>query len=258
MTNKPGERQGIKATETAFDIIKTIHEAGHIRLVELADTVGIANSTAFSHLTTLEELGYVVKEPDGYRLGLRLLDHGIQAKYHYRELLDASKPVLEQLVSETDEAVNLVVEEDNHAVYIGRLTGDRGVPTNSWVGKHKQIHTLSAGKAILAHMPENQVDEIISQTGLDGVTAETITTREELESEFEEIRERGVAFNNCESHESIRAVGAPIILNEEVYGAVSVAGPAKRLTGEYFRSEIPDLLLGAVNEIELKLAYTDN
>lgn len=255
MAHKPGEHRGIKATETTFAIIETIHEAGHIRLVELADEVGVANSTAFDHLATLEEFGYVVQEPAGYRLGLKLLDHGMQAKYHYRELLEASQPVLEQLVDETDEAVNLVVEEHNYAVYIARLTGDRGVPTNSWVGKRKQIHTLSAGKAILAHMSDERVDELISKTGLEGVTTETITTRNELESEFEEIRERGVAFNNRESHESIRAVGAPIILENEVVGAVSVAGPARRLTGEYFESEMPDLLLGAVNEIELKLTY---
>lgn len=255
MASNTGERRGIKATKTTFDIIETIHERGHIRLVELANEVGIANSTAFDHLATLKELGYVVEDDDGFRLGLKLLDHGMQAKYHYRELHEAAKPVLEQLVDETDEAVNLVVEEHDYAVYIARLTGDRGVPTNSWVGKRKQIHTLSAGKAILAHLPDERVDDLTRRTGLVGVTDDTITAQDELKDELADIRQRGVAFNNRESHESIRAVGAPIILNDTVHGAVSVAGPARRLTGEYFRTEIPDLLLGAVNEIELKLAY---
>lgn len=76
-----------------------------------------------------------MQEPAGYQLGLQLLDYGIQAKNHYRKLLNASQPVLEQHVNETDKAVNLVVEEHNYAAYISRLTGDRGVPTNSWVGK---------------------------------------------------------------------------------------------------------------------------
>ncbi len=248
-------RRGIKSTTTAFAIIETIHESGHIRLVELADAVGIANSTAHEHLASLEEAGYVVADPEGYRLGLKYLDHGMQAKHHYRKLIGAAEPVLEQLVDETDEAVNLVVEEHDCAVYIARLTGDRGVPTNSWVGKRKRIHTLSAGKAILAHLPPARVDAIIDRTGLSGVTDETITTRDALEEQLETIRERGVAFNNRESHESIRAVGAPILLDDAVHGAISVAGPARRLTGAYFEQEIPDLLLGAVNEIELKLAY---
>lgn len=248
-------RQGIKASTTAFAIIETVHEQGPLRLIDVADSVEIANSTAHEHLTSLEEAGYVIKESNGYRLGLKFLDHGMQAKRHYRELLDAAEPVLEQLIDETDEAVNLVVEEHDHAVYIARLTGDRGVPTNSWVGKRKQIHTLSAGKAILAHLPPDQVDAIIERRGLTAVTDETVASRTELTATLETIRERGFAFNNRESHESIRAVGVPILLDDTVQGAISVAGPARRLTGEYFESDIPDLLLGAVNEIELKLAY---
>ena len=258
MEHTPEKRQGIKSTNTTFAIVETIHEAGHIRLVDLAEAVGVANSTAFDHLTSLEDLGYVIEDSDGYRLGLKFLDHGMQAKYHYRELLRAVEPVLEQLVDETDEAVNLVVEEHDHAVYIARLTGKRGVPTNSWVGKRKQIHTLSAGKAILSHLPAERVDEIIARTGLTSATPDTITSRDSLAEELAEIRDRGVAFNNRESHESIRAVGAPIVLDGTVYGAVSIAGPARRLTGEHYETELPNLLLGAVNEIELKLTYQSN
>ncbi|WP_082146872.1 IclR family transcriptional regulator C-terminal domain-containing protein [Halostagnicola sp. A56] len=105
---------------------------------------------------------------------------------------------------------------------------------------------------------DDQVDELINQTDLTRVTAETITTRDELESGLKEIRAQGIAFNDKESHERIRAVGSPIILDGKVHGAVSVAGPAKRLTDEYFASEIPNLLLGAVNEIELKLDYGES
>lgn len=132
---------------------------------------------------------------------------------------------------------------------------ERGVPTNSWVGKRKQMHTLSAGKAILAHMTDERVDEVIRKIGLEEMTPETITTKSELEAECEEIRERGVAFNDRESHGSIRAVGSPIIHDSKPIGAVSVAGPARRLTDDYFNDKMPKLLLGAVDEIELKLTY---
>ncbi|MCU4752650.1 IclR family transcriptional regulator [Halobacteria archaeon AArc-curdl1] len=255
MDNKTECNEGIKASNTAFAIIETIHKAECIRLVDLAEEVGVANSTAFDHVTSLKNAGYVIEESDGYRLGLKFLDHGMQAKNNYQQLINAAEPVLDQLVDETDEAVNLVVEEHDHAVYIARRTGDRGVPTNSWVGKRKQIHTLSSGKAILAHVPVEWVEKFIDRTSLNAATTNTLTTGEGLKEELEKIRERGVAFNDRESHESIRAVGAPIILNNVVHGAVSIAGPARRLTGEYFSKDLPDLLLGAVNEIELKLAY---
>ncbi len=249
------ENGGIKAAETAFEIIEVLHDQQPARLTDIADSVGIANSTAHEHLSTLQDQEYVIERADGYYLGLKFLNHGKRAKEYYQQLIEVSQPALQQLVAETDEAVNLVVEEYDRAVYIERLTGERGVPTNSWVGKRKSLHTLSAGKAILAHLSDERVTQILDSSGLPVATEQTITSRDQLLQELETIRERGVSFNDRESHEQIRAIGAPIVVDGRPYGAVSVAGPAKRLTGEYFRDEISDLLLGAVNEIELKLTY---
>ncbi|SFB73918.1 transcriptional regulator, IclR family [Halobiforma haloterrestris] len=245
---------GIKATETTFAIVDALADRERARLTEIADAVDVANSTASDHLRTLRDHGYVVAEEDGYRLGLKFMDTGERAKRHYRDLLEAADPVLEQLVAETGETVNLVAEENGRGVYVDRRVGERGVPTDSWVGRGKPLHTISAGKAILAELPEERRAELL-EGGLAGVSDRTITSPADLEDELAAVQEEGVAFNDRESHERIRAVGAPIVLEGDVYGAVSVAGPAKRLTGSYFREEIPDLLLGAVNEIELKLAY---
>lgn len=255
MTPKTDAKRGVKATQTTFAIVETLANLKCARLTEVADVVGIANSTASEHLTTLQHHGYVVEGNDGYRLGLRFLDTGTQAKWYYDGLLTASSPVLEQLVDDTGETVNLVAEENSVAVYVDRLFGDRGVPTDSWVGKRRPLHMLSAGKAILAQLPEERVDAIVDEHGLPADTGYTITSREELRSELNAIRERGFSFNDRESHKQIRAVGTAIVLEDGVYGAVSVAGPAKRFTNTYYREELPNMLLGAVNEIELKLTY---
>lgn len=255
MAPKTDAKRGIKATETTFAIVETLAELKCVRLSEIADVVGIANSTASDHLTTLQDHGYVIKGNDGYRLGLRFMDIGTQAKWYYDGLLTASSPVLEQLVDDTGETVNLVAEENDMAVYIDRLFGDRGVPTDSWIGKRRPLHMLAAGKAILAQLPEERVDTIVDEYGLSADTDHTITSREELQEQLDVIRERGFSYNDRESHKQIRAVGTAIVLEDEVCGAVSIAGPAKRFTGSYFREKIPNMLLGAVNEIELKLTY---
>ncbi|ADD07481.1 IclR family transcription regulator (plasmid) [Natrialba magadii ATCC 43099] len=246
---------GIRATETTFALIETLAERDHARLTELATAVGIANSTASEHLATLKANGYVVEDDEGYRLGLKFMDIGVRAKRHYDGLLECAEPVLEQLVEETGETIGLLARENKQAVYVDRRVGEQGVPTNAWVGKRKPMHTMAAGKVMLAYLSADQRDEIIEGRGLPAVTAQTITTREELEAELETARDRGVAFNDCESHERVRGVAAPIVLQDEVYGAVAVAGPARRLTETYFREELPNLLLGAANEIELKLTY---
>lgn len=255
MKQKPGRSTGVNAASTSFDIVEFIRERSQVGLEAIATGVGVANSTAYQHLVTLEEAGYVIHDRDGYRLSLKFLDNGMVAQNHYSEFVDTAEPVIEQLVEETKETVNLVVEERGRAVYVSRWTGERGIPTNSWPGKAKPIHTLAAGKAILAHLPDQTVEDIIEKHGLVAETEETVSSREELETELEAVRESGYATNDRESDPRIRAVGAPIMREDHVEGAVSVAGPADRLKGPYFESELPDLLLGTANEIDLKLEY---
>lgn len=255
MVYKNGNGRRIKATETTFAVVETLAELECARLSEVSEAVGVANSTASEHLSTLQDHGYVVEGENGYRLGLRFMDTGTQAKRYYDGLLAASKPVLDQLVNDTGETVNLVTRENDMAVYVDRLFGNRGVPTDSWVGKRRPLHVLSAGKAILAQLPPDELDDILDTQGLSAASEYTITAQDDLERELDSIRERGISFNDRESHKQIRAVGTAIVLDGDVHGAVSVAGPAKRFTGSYFREEIPSLLLGAVNEIELKLTY---
>ncbi|SEH17728.1 transcriptional regulator, IclR family [Natronorubrum sediminis] len=255
MTRKTDNGRRIKATETTFAVVETLADLECARLSDIAAEVGVANSTASEHLSTLQDHGYVVEDDDGYRLGLRFMDTGTQAKRYYDTLLSASKPVLEQLVNDTGETVNLITNENNMAVYVDRLFGTRGVPTDSWVGKRRPLHMLAGGKAILAELPEEELDAVVEEHGFPAASEHTITSRDELEAELETIREEGISFNDRESHKQIRAVGTAIVLDDGVYGSVSIAGPAQRFRGSYFREELPNMLLGVVNEIELKLTY---
>lgn len=255
MNQKTGRSSGVKAAGTSFDIVETIRDRSQAGLEEIAAAAGVANSTAYQHLITLEEAGYVIHNQDGYRLSLKFLDYGKVAQNYYSRFVDTAEPVIEQMVEETKETVNLVVEEQGRAVYVSRWTGERGIPTNSWPGKAKPIHTLSAGKAILAHLSDQTVDGIIEKHGLVAETEETMSSRTELEADLEAVRESGYATNDRESDPRIRAVGAPIMRGDHIEGAVSIAGPANRLKGSYFDSELPDILMGTANEIELKLEY---
>lgn len=255
MDRDPKQRTGVRSIETCFGIIETMRDHSELGLEDIAGAMDIANSTTYEHLATLEEAGYVVHEPGGYRLSMKFLDHGMKARTYHKDLVDVAEPVIEQLVDETKETVNLIVEERGKAVYVTRWTGERGIPTNSWVGKSKPLHTLSAGKAILAGLPPERVDRIVDREGLTGGSENAISTREELATELETVREQGYAKNDRESDRRIRAIGAAIMSDGDVEGAVSVAGPADRLKGQYFETNLPDLVLGVCNEIELKLTY---
>jgi DNA-binding IclR family transcriptional regulator len=196
-----------------------------------------------------------VKSGETYELGLRFLELGTFVKNDIR-LASVAKPSLEKLAEETGEAVWLIVEEHGCGVYLDNAIGENGFQIETDVGERSYLHYSAAGKALLAHRPRTEVREIIDRRGLPTRTEHTISDPDELLDELDRIRERGFAFNEEEEIIGVHGVGAPICDDEYAIGAIGVGGAANRLNGECFRRELPDLLLGATNEIELRLTYS--
>ena len=95
--------------------------------------------------------------------------------------------------------------------------------------------------------------------GLPQVTEHTITDRDELAEELEEVRKRGIAFNRQETIHGLVGVGAPITNQEgDVMGALSIIGPTSRINEDRFRRELPDMITRNVNIIEVNSTSIDS
>ncbi|WP_458189034.1 IclR family transcriptional regulator [Haladaptatus sp. NG-WS-4] len=246
----------VNATETAFAIIERLEKLDGARVTELAEELELAASTVHSHLATLYEMGYVVKEGDEYQLGSRFLKLGEAAKER-KEAFELIEPKVKELAEETEERCQFIVKEHGRGVYLHRETGSRAVWTDSGLGKQVYLHATASGKSVLANLSVEEVEQILDQWGLPALTDNTITDRAALFDELETIREQGFAVNDEESTEGLRAVGVPIVDSSgRMAGALSVSGPSHRMRGEWLNREIPDLLLGTANELELNLKYS--
>lgn len=255
MTQHERNTSGVKTTGTAFDILEFIKEQNGARISEVADALDLAKSTVHRHLATLLDRKWVAKEGDLYRISLRFIEFGEHARSR-EEGYQLAREKVEELAEETRERAQFLAEEHGQGVYMFRAAGHHAVRTDPGLGKRIPLHSTAAGKAILAYLPEQQVDEIIEQSGLSRHTANTITDRDELFEELDRIRERGYSTNDQENVEGLRAVGVPVRYRDvRVLGALSVSGPTKRMKGDWYQQELPDLLRGTANEIELNLAY---
>lgn len=251
MSNNPSRT--VKSANNLFGVLEAVHELEGAGATEVANHLEIAKSTAHDHLTTLVEHEFLIKEGSTYRVGLKCLNYGMQAKNRL-ELAKVAKPSLEQMAEETDEIVWLTVEEYGKAVYIEKTMGDRAVQPYGEIGRRVPLHDIAAGKAILAHLPEKRVREIVEKHPRPKRTENTITDVEELLDELKTIRERGYALNDSETFEGFRAVASPIIVGDELRGSIVVSGPENRFRGERFRTELPEIVTGTANAIELSLA----
>jgi DNA-binding IclR family transcriptional regulator len=210
-----------------------------------------------TYLSTLQEYGFVVQTDEGYKLGPQLLTLGEYVRNH-SELYQAAKDQIENLAEETGECAHLLIESNGQLYAIYERFGENAVGVGYHNRKRERplthLHCTAAGKAILAHLPEGRIEEIVARYGLPQNTPNTITDADNLFEAVEEIRERGYSFADEEQIENLRAVAAPITPPESgVVGALAVSGPLARLKGDLYREELPELVTQAANICELNL-----
>jgi DNA-binding IclR family transcriptional regulator len=183
-------------------------------------------------MMVLERHRLVDKHPDTgrYRLGLRLFELGSKA-ISVLDLRERSRPFLDQVLSETQETVHLCILDEGEVLYLEKLEPQRSVRLASRVGRRVPAYCTSVGKAILAELPEAEVDSIIRRSGLKRITPNTITTPSALKEELRKIRAKGYSIDDEENEEGVRCVGAVVRdYSGRPAAAISVSGPAFRVT----------------------------
>ena len=256
MANAETGEQGrtIRSVEIAFNIIDVLQEKGGAGVTELADELGHSKSTIHSHLRTLEDREILVREGDGYRLSLRILDMAT----HVRDQVgnyDVIRSEVDTLAEETGEIAQFGIEEHGKVSYLYKTTGERGVETASRVGTQQPMYSTSLGKTILAYLPEDRTEEIVQAQAYEALTPSTVTSREELYEELDAIRERGYGIDDEENFEGLRCVSAPVKNEETVLGAISITGPSSRFTLDRIHDELSDQVQRAANVIELNTKF---
>jgi len=252
----PNPPKRIKAIQTAFSIIEYLKQANGATISEIARELEVAKSTAYCHLVTLDDVGYIDKRDGEYIIGHRFLDLGSFAR-EQSDIFREARPKIDTLANETQESAWLLVEDHGKGIYVYNATGERSVRTMSRIGLQSYLHQTAAGKCILAFSPQDKVDSIIAKHGLPGRTDDTITDRETLLGELEKIEEQRFALNREESLVGVHAVAAPVLDPDDgLLGAISVSGPANRLAGNRFENDLPNTVLGIANEIEINIAHS--
>ncbi|WP_372910537.1 IclR family transcriptional regulator [Salinigranum sp.] len=255
MTNDhSGSARGVKSDETLVEILAHLREVDGAGVTDIATHLGLAKSTVHDHLSTMVDHGFVVKRGSTYRLGLEFFGYGQYVRAGF-DVYEAAKPVVDELADTTDEMVWLTVHQRGQIMYLYGHAGDTNVNENALLGSWTYMHCNSSGKAILAHLPREDVEYAIDRYGLPARTENTITDRDELFAELERIRERGYALNLGEDLAGIHAVSVPLRYEERVRGALAFAGPAHRVTRERCESELVERLMASANDVELNLAY---
>lgn len=260
MTEHQSQNAPVRAVERSLYILGVLRQYEGATLSEIADELELPKSTVHNHLQTLEGQQYIIREDDQYQLGLRFLDFGEYVKTRKMVFQEAG-PVVDELAERTGERAQFIAQEHGYGVYVHIAEGSRAVSTGTVIGQRggTRLHATAAGKAILTHLPDEQRKAVLDRWRMPKITENTIQDRDRLWEEFETIRDRGFAINDEEHIVGLRAVGVPVLgPNEEVVGALSVSAPTHRMQEERLMSDLPELLLGVSNELELNITFSES
>lgn len=246
----------VKTAETTFGIVETILDRDGARFAELQSELGMPKSTLYDHLQTLESLGFLIKRGNRYHVSSRFLEMG-KTVQRQRRIYRAATEEVRALATETGEHASLLVEEDGEGVLLDVKKGEDAVDINAYPGRRLPLSPHAPGKAILAHLPDERVAEIIDEHGLPGYTERTITNREAFHEELDRVRQRGYAIDDEELIEGVKALSVPVRTGGETWGAITIGGPTNRMRVERIENELMDTLTEAANVVELNLNVGD-
>ncbi|NGM67964.1 IclR family transcriptional regulator [Natronolimnobius sp. AArcel1] len=245
MTNR--NSSSIQSVEHSLRIVTCLREHGPIGVSALAERVDMPKSTVYVHLQTLRNNGYAIQIDGTYDLGLRFLETGSIVRRR-NNVYRAAREEVDQLATDVEEAANLGVEQDGKRVILYKAELGEAIYDNTSTGEFTYMHWTAIGKSLLANFSSDRVEEIIDQHGLPQATDQTITEREQLFNELEQIRERGFAVENEEHRNGLVAIAVPIFDTDSdtVVGALSVSGPRQRLVDTADETEIKSEIINAV------------
>lgn len=241
----------VKSVEKACEILERLQEMDGAGITELADEMDLSKGAVHGYLASFQNRQFVTKEDQRYRLSLKFLEMGEYVKNqipHYEIIHEE----IEKLAEETEARVQFMVEEHGHTVCVCIARSDHAVIPATQVGRRSYLHCAAGGKSILAYLHDEKVDQIVDRHDLPALTDNTITDLDELRNELESVRERGVAFNDEEKLQGLRAVGAPVQHSDgSVYGALSVSGTTSKFDDETFYEDLPQAVGNTADIIEI-------
>ncbi|NPA15849.1 MAG: IclR family transcriptional regulator [Deferribacteres bacterium] len=248
----------IQSVSNACDILESFSlDEEELGINELAKRLELNKNQVQRLLATLEFRGFVERSrlTGGYKLGLKIFELG-QVYTRRLQIFKKAKPILEMVVKECNETAYLGDLRGEYVVYLMSEETSKPVRAVSRVGSRFMPHSTALGKAILAFLPEEEIDKIYPEEELKVFTSNTIKTKSQLKKELKEIRERGYALDMEETEYGVRCIGAPIFnYTTKVIAGISISGPVTRFTEERIENELAPTIVEAAKKLSQILGF---
>lgn len=231
MQVQAAESSNLHTVERAVQLVQQVVFAQQaLGTRESARLLGISPSSAHRLLKTLADLGLLEQDETtgGFGPGLELyrLAATLLASSN---LGQAARQPMQRLAAQTGEGVFLCVRSGPNRILLDAAAGPRQLQYLLRPGEEVPLHVGSSGLAILAWLPDDQIERILAGE-LRSFLPNTITDPEALRQALRTVRSQGYAVSFSHHIEDGLGVSAPIFnMHGDVVGSLLLTIPEARL-----------------------------
>ncbi|MCS2171815.1 HTH-type transcriptional repressor AllR [Scandinavium sp. TWS1a] len=237
---EPTAQKGAQALERGIAIMQYLAKSGGSSSVsDISVNLDLPLTTAFRLLKVLESADFVYQDNQlgWWHIGLGVFNVGT-AYIHNRDVLSVAGPFMRRLMLMSGETVNVAIRNGNEAVLIGQQECKAMVRMCAPLGSRLPLHASGAGKALLYPIGEEALMDAILKTGLQRFTPTTLIDLPVLQKDLEGARQRGYCIDQEEHVIGLNCIASAIYDDVgSVVAAISISGPASRLTPDRFASQ---------------------
>ena len=249
----------VQTVSRALDLLEEFRDCGEeLGLIELSNRLRLHKNNVFRLVATLKARNYIEQDDatGKYRLGIRNVELG-QATVRQTGFVRQARPILERMNRQCCETCYVSIIKEQHIYYLDGVESAQPVRVVPRIGTRQPLHCTAAGKSQIAFMNNDELFYLLRSNELQPFTPHTITDLTMLQGELRQVAMQGYAIENEELEVGVKGVAVPVFdYNRQIVGALSISGPAERLSAERLETLLIPLALQGAADISAKLGFT--
>jgi DNA-binding IclR family transcriptional regulator len=239
------DKYNIKAVARCFQIMDFASEqSGPISIQDVCSALDTNSNMAFRLLASLQSSGYMTKDPYTglYALSLKTLKLSRSA-LQSQEIRKVTMPYLELLWNQFPKAnVNMAVFYNGEVLMLDRIDTQSTPRTYFTPGRQLPFHCSALGKVLTCELPEQDIDTLIKEKGLNKYTEKTITEAKALKEELAKVKREGVARDRNEFIDGDNCSAVPVRGRDgKIIAGISVSALVSNMLVDEIEGAIPRL-----------------
>ena len=216
----------VPAADRVLHVLAALARQGRAMAVgELMVQTGLARSTLYRQLARLRQWGFVLEHGGLYAPGPMSLQlaAGFDLASH---LMQAARPVMQELAAQSQESVGLLVAVNGHAVCLDMVESSHSLRCSFDRGRSVPLRAGASALCLLAHLPAAQREALLNEQDIDSAA------RAALDQRLEAIAKAGCAVSEGEVDAGVWGCSVPLFsAPRRMAGVITLMAPTSRARG---------------------------